>query len=38
METPAKIGEKGSDAVSDDNALKVIAQGVESEIVILPLR
>jgi formate hydrogenlyase transcriptional activator len=32
METPAKIGEKGSDAVSDDNALKVIAQGVESEI------
>jgi formate hydrogenlyase transcriptional activator len=32
METPAKIREKGSDAVSDDNALKVIAEGVESEI------
>ena len=32
MEPPAKIGENGSDAVSDDNALKVIAEGVESEI------
>ena len=32
METPAKISEKASDAVSDDTALRVIAEGVESEI------
>src|SRR5262249_55457778 len=32
METPAKIGEKGSNAVSEDSAVRVIAEGVESEI------
>jgi hypothetical protein len=32
METPANVCENTSDAVSDDNALRVIAEGVESEI------
>ena len=32
METTSKISEKASNAVSDDSALKVIAEGVESEI------
>jgi formate hydrogenlyase transcriptional activator len=32
MERPSKIGEQGSNGVSEDTALRAIAQGVESEI------